>query len=231
MIASMSYIEERARQVITEAWGRLPYTKLEAAIRHIVLKDLGEVNGQYDARNGIITLNRRLFQESGPENYRMIDYQGNDPPKHKPFVSRALHTTIHELAHALGEGTYLDRNPAWLALSQWEETPEDRLGSGRYFENRPGWGQGPSPWRYSLDAWFPREYSKKSPYEDFADCLTYRALQWYFLFLHPSTEASAFRKLAYMSRYVWESHIRPTDLWREQQSAVLYAVRERFKQK
>ena len=225
-IMAQDPITSRARAVLITAWKALPPAKINALIEQIVLQDLGQVNGVYNRSERILTLNTRLFEVAGRGNIRYIDSFGNEPAKVSQFVSRALHTTIHEIAHAIGEGTDLDRNADWLSLSGWELSARDEIGYDRYIENRPGWPGGPSPWRHMRDIWFPRYYSSKSPFEDFADCVTWRALHWSLRF-HGS--ASGMRKLTYMASQVWDDYLRPTGIWQANQRRVVEAVRARFR--
>jgi hypothetical protein len=105
----MLTLTTRARAVLTAAWRCLPRSRLRAVVRQVRLDDLGAVNGLYDPDAATITLNRRLFEAPHPGAVILIDWRGQCPPQDTPAVSRALHTTIHELAHALGQGTGLDR--------------------------------------------------------------------------------------------------------------------------
>lgn len=174
----MITLQQRAGAVIQAAWNMLPASRARAAIREIKLDDLDTTNGVYEPGTGNLTLNVRLFFGSNQSHFPLIDHMGESPPMSDPFVSRALHTSIHEMAHAIGRGTGLDRSDEWMALCGWVEDYKEVPGFGRYVERRPGWEQGPAEWRYLLGSWFPRDYSTKSPFEDFADCVTLRALRW-----------------------------------------------------
>jgi len=182
----------RAKMIVAQAWSLLPRACLAGAVTKIRLQDLGAVHGQYDPDTGVLTLNPMLYDG------RQIDDAGGADPLRGPRVSRALHTTLHEFSHALGDATGLDRRPAWLVLSGWVKDEQDASGYGRYWERRPGWDYGPSPWRYRHGSWFCREYSSKTPYEDFADVVTYRALGWTHVF-----GQSGRPKLWYVNRHVW----------------------------
>lgn len=182
-----------AKPVIAEAWHLLPATKTEAVISKIRIADLGLVHGTYHPDTGILDLNPSIFDPA-----ERIDDQGREHPRRHPYTTRAIHTTLHEFAHAIGEATGLDRTPEWFALSGWVRDKEDRSGYSRYFERRPGWQFGASPWRFRHGTFFCREYSSKSPLEDFADCVTHRALGW----IHPFG-ARGHDKLDYVDRHVW----------------------------
>lgn len=196
----MLTLEQRAELVIAEAWRRLPPMKRQMAIEDIYLLDMGEKHGSYSPDDHILTLNTRLFSGDNPAQIEMIDVQGNDPPRCEPCVSRALATTLHEMAHAIGAVTGLDDTGEWMRLSGWVLSDDDPVGTARYWEYRAGWfPHGPSPWRHRTGVWFTRSYAKKSPQEDFADAVAYIALGWDAFFAKASGEA----KLAYLRRKVW----------------------------
>jgi hypothetical protein len=164
-----------ALAVVADARRLIPWRAAAAAVAGVCLPDLGAVHGRYDRATGWIALNRRLF---GGDLAHVIDIDGEAPARRRPAVARALHTYLHEWFHALGAATGLDESFTWLLLSGWERARDNPPGTGRYVERRPGWPPGPSPWRYRRGTCFPRAYSAKSPYEDFADCGTYLALGW-----------------------------------------------------
>ena len=213
----MFRIDKRVEAVCLEAWRLLPPIKVAAVISRIEVADLGGKHGSYSPDDGVLTLSSRLFWGDNVHQMMHIDYEGNCPAISEPYCSRALHTVIHEYIHAIGEATGTDTTPRWLALSGWEQTWKDGQGTGRYYERRPGWGeQGGSPWRYRKGSWFCREYSSKSPREDYADCGTHIALGWHLLVHEKNGKA----KMRYMLREVWgvepESHIEAvTAAWRE----------------
>jgi hypothetical protein len=182
-----------AQAIVAEAWRLLPARKTAAVIAQVCLADLGAVHGIYHPDSGLLELNERMF---GGDRTHFIDDTGLERPLYGPAVSRALHTTLHEFAHAIG-----DRSRLWRSLSGWEEDPHDTPGTGRYVEARPGWTPGPSPWRYRAGTYFCRVYSAKSPLEDFADVVTHRALGWTHGFTHRGNGQA---KLAYINRYVWD---------------------------
>ena len=186
-------IIDMARPVIAEAWHLLPAAKTEAVISKIRLVDLGLIHGKYHPDTGILDLNPSIFDPA-----ERIDDKGMEHPRRQPFTTRAIHTVLHELSHAIGEGTGLDRTSEWFALSGWERSVEDRSGYTRYMEIRPGWDDGPSAWRHRHEAFFPREYSRKSPFEQFSDVCTYRALGWIHVF-----QSSGRALLDYVDRHVW----------------------------
>lgn len=182
-----------ARPVIAEAWRMLPAVKTEAVISKIRLVDLGLVHGTYHPNTGVLDLNPSIFDPG-----ERIDDQGGEHPRRHPYTTRAIHTVLHELSHAIGEGTGLDRTPEWYALSRWVRDKEDRSGYSRYFERRPGWSYGPSEWRHRQGTSFPRQYSSKSPQELFGDVCTYRALGW----IHPFAGTGR-PLLDYVDFHVW----------------------------
>lgn len=212
----MISIPYRAQMVFDEAWKLLPPIKNELLGElswH--LEDLGAVHGRYSPEEQTIAINERLFYGDNPMQIMCIDVHGQCPPRSYPHCSRALHTTIHELFHALGNYTGADDTPQWHALSGWVQSEKDAtLGTGRYHENRPGWEQGPSEWRYRTgNTWFVREYSTKSPYEDFADAATHIALGWADFF-----GENGFKKLVYLRE----------KLWKETGEQFILAARERW---
>ena len=196
----MITLEDRAELVMAEAWALLPAVKHEAWITGVALEDLGSVHGSYSPEEGLITLSTRLFTGVDAWELLTIDQHGMSPAQDPVYCSRALHTATHETLHAIGYATGLDGSSAWIALSGWEETWEDRQSTGRYFERRPGWGdQGGSPWAYRKGTWFCREYSSKSPKEDFADCGTHIALGWH----GGVTDTNGRAKIRHLVRHVW----------------------------
>ena len=196
----MLSLEDRVYAVLQEAWALLPPCKHEAWVSEIVVADLGAKHGGFEAESGRLSLSTRLFWGSDAYELMYIDQDGNMPPVHENYASRAIHTTTHEWFHAIGAATGIDRSPAWLALSGWERDPEDRHTTGRYYENRPGWApHGPSDWRYHQGAWLARPYSSKSPFEDFADCGTHLALGWHRGVTHPNGRA----KFRFLQRELW----------------------------
>lgn len=201
----MLTLDQRALAVLVAAWRLLPPMKNQALIAAVFLEDMGAKHGSYGIDDERMGLSTRLFQGENAAQLLMIDVHGNSPPQVAPFCSRALHTAIHELAHAIGAGTGLDATQEWLGLSSWVKDDDDPQGTGRYWENRPGWGpHGPSPWRYRLNTWFPRFYSTKSPHECFADCVAHIALGWSDFFEAPQPQrANAIAKLRYLRREVW----------------------------
>lgn len=196
----MTTYEARAEAVLLEAWRRLPPLKRDAYITRIDLDDLGAKHGSYAPDTGVLTLSTRLFMGANAAQVMMIDVNGETPPLCEPCCSRALHTSIHECLHAIGTATGLDSSEPWLRLSGFELTAMESQGTQRYWESRPGWEPGPSPWRYREDAYMPRAYSGKSPQECFADCGTHVALGWTAGF---DASANGRAKLAYMRREVW----------------------------
>jgi hypothetical protein len=125
-----------------------------------------------------------------------IDCDGESPPLREPYALRALHTALHECAHAIGATFGFDTAPEWLSLSGFVEAPDDPDATRRYWERRPGWEADASSWRYAVGAWFPREYSSKSPQEDFADCVAHMCLGWDNIIEHENGRA----KLRYVRR-------------------------------
>ena len=196
----MLSLSDRALAVCITAWGLLPSLKRDAWLRAVGLERLGAKHGSYDPDTGVIVLNRDLFQGETPAQIRLIDWDGNDPPLRVPCIARATHTALHEVAHALGAGTGLDARNDWLQLSSWVQADDDPAGTARYWEMRPGWEPGPSPWRHRLGCWFTRAYARRSPQEDFADCVTHVALGWMEPF---GASANGLAKLRYLRRYVW----------------------------
>lgn len=174
----MLSLDDRAALVLAEAWRLLPPLKHHAPLVAIELADLGAGNGSYTPATGVIRLHPRLFMGATPAMLPCIDYLGNDPPYVYPLCSRGLHTAIHELGHAVGAGTDLDRHPDWFRLGGWVEMPDDPPGTGRYWERRPGWPAGPSSWRYARGTWFGRDYASQSPFEYFADVVAVLCLDW-----------------------------------------------------
>ena len=212
----MLTLEQRALAVLCDAWRALPPRKYDAYVTSITLEDLGSLHGSYDQDTGALLLSTRLFAGDTAAQILLIDVQGDSPPRRTPWVSRAYHTVVHELFHAIGEGTGLDATDEWLNLSGWVEDDDDPQGTGRYYENRPGWPQGPSSWRYRTGGtWFCRSYSTKSPAEDFSDTATHIVLGWQDVMASPNGLA----KLRYLRREVWGERGRLTvaaarDRWR-----------------
>lgn len=194
---------EIATTLLLYGWDLLPPAKWQALVTDVVFRDLGAHHGAYRPQDGVITLNVRLFT---PPVHALPTYDalGQSPAATTPWVFRGLATWVHEVAHAIGHATGLDRSAAWLSLSGWASDavhPHGALdASRRYVERRPGWAYEISPWSHARTAWFPRDYSRKSPQEDFADCLTYHALGWDDCFARPAggDPAVGARKLAYL---------------------------------
>jgi hypothetical protein len=218
----MVSLHDRALAVFMYAWRLLPPIKHEAYLTSIGLAQLGTKHGFYDPETGALVVNTRLFAGATPQAIPLFDIQGNSPPQVFPCISRALHTVCHELFHAVGAGTGLDCTPEWLACSGWTQAWDDPADTGRYFEARPGWEMGFSPWRYrTRDTFFVRTYSSKAPFEDFADCCTHITLGWTDVFSAPHpARANALAKLAYLRRHVWG----------ETGTRALVAARERWQQ-
>ena len=210
-------MDDRAELVLDAAWALLPPLKREILLEGIVIDDLGAVHGTYASETKVLTLSERLFWGENDAQILCIDIHGECPPQSYPLCSRALHTTIHELFHALGDVTGLDGTREWLRLSGWAQRDDDPVGTWRYYETRPGWHQERSEWRYRTEStWFAREYSTKSPYEDFADMATHVALGW-----QDFIDTSGQQKLAYLRKFVWE----------ERGASRILAVRERWKRR
>ena len=195
----MSSLEDRALAVLCAGWRLLPSIKHEAPIAGIRLADLGAQHGNFNIDSNIITLGIRLFRGDRPEQLPLYDIDGNEPPQKEPYVSRALATWCHEAAHAIGYATGLDSSKEWLTLNGFVEASDDPEGTGRYWERRNGWENGPSAWRYPLGQWWPRDYSTSSPQECFADCVAHVALGWFSDVVHPS----GIDKMNYILRHVW----------------------------
>lgn len=196
----MLSLEDRAYAVLKDVWTLLPPCKQELNIQGIVFSDLGSKHGTWVPDEEMLYLSTRLFWGEDAWELMYIDHEGNMPPIHEDYTSRAWHTVCHELMHAIGTATGVDRSPEWLALSGWEQEQEDRHTTGRYYERRPGWTpHGPSDWRYRRGTWFPREYSSKSPHECMADCGTHIALGWHRSVTHPNGRA----KVRYLQRELW----------------------------
>jgi hypothetical protein len=196
----MLTLEQRAELVIAEAWRRLPPIKRQASIAEIVLEDLGAKHGSFNPDTGVLTLSTRLFEGDNAAQLMMIDCDGNAPPLREECVSRCLHTATHELFHAIGTTTRLDSTDEWLRLSGWIRRSDNPLGTDRYWESRVGWEQGPSEWRHRVGCWWTRDYARRSPFEDFADCCTHIALGWSRFF---EVSANGRAKLSYLRREVW----------------------------
>lgn len=201
----MVLLDDRALAVFAHAWSLLPTIKSRAYLTAIGTDDLGARNGSYIPDDGCLAVNSRLFGVDVTQSIPLFDIQSNDPPRVFPCVSRALATTLHEMAHAIGAGTGLDSAPAWLALSGFVQAWDTPNGTSRYEERRPGWDMGASEWRFNTGAFFLRPYSSKSPHEDFSDCCTHIALGWTASFTNAAaaTRTNALAKLAYLRREVW----------------------------
>ncbi len=201
-------IEDRAALVLAEAWRLLPEIKHEAWISSITLLDLGSKHGGYSPDDGILTLSTRLFWGSNPWEIMYLDIDGNTPPFREPYTSRALHTACHEFGHAICAALGLDTSKDWLALSGWVNAADDPQDTARYHELRPGWGGYISDWRHDLGKWWARDYSRRSPFEDAADCIAHIALGWNDFVSHPIGQA----KMRYIARHVWRQA--PQDMLR-----------------
>jgi hypothetical protein len=202
----MLTLHDRALAVLVQAWRLLPAIKHQADLAAVEVCDMGAKHGSYAMDDGTLGLSTRLFMGDNPAQLMMLDVNGDAPPNTVPFCSRALHTALHELAHAIGAGTGLDDTDAWRGLSGWVQADDDPEGTRRYWESRPGWTpSGPSDWRYRVGTWFVRDYSTKSPYEDFADCVAHMALGWHDFLAAPGPwQANGRAKLRYLTRQVWE---------------------------
>ena len=217
----MLALEDRVLAVLTDVWRQLPPIKHQSRIQAVGLEDLGAKHGGWDPETQVLTLSTRLFWGDTPAQLPMLDVNGDSPPLTVPCVSRAWHTTAHELFHAIGTATGLDSTAEWFRLSGWLETPEDLQSTGRYYERRPGWEPGFSSWRYRRGAWFVRPYSTKTPHEDFADTATHVLLGW--TDMHGTPNGLA--KLRYLRKHVWQetgtaSLIAAASMWRGRFQAV-----------
>jgi hypothetical protein len=195
---------DKARAVVIAAWAYMPNVVSEC-IKSIALADTGAANGGYILSERRIELNWKLFESLGREgDIPLIDDMGNFNPRSSYVVSRALHTTIHEMSHGVGVYTGLHSDPAWISLSRWMRWPYAQMPAShnRYIETRDGWEKGPSEWIFRADTWFPREYSSKSPFEDFADCMALKALGWE----HRFDTGSGKRKLHFLEMRVFGAH-------------------------
>lgn len=199
LLQDSSLITERALAVLTEAWRLLPPLKHDLDITSIGLEDLDMKHGSWSPDDHTLMLSTRLFV--GENEYQLLhmDIDGNTPPLTTPYTTRALHTVIHELGHALGTLTGADDVDAWRRISGWVERPDDPQGTQRYHEGRPGWGGYISDWRHTSGCWWCRDYSRRSPYEDFADCVAHAALGWFDFIQHPMGR----EKLAYLRQTIW----------------------------
>ena len=178
-------MQERALVVLTEAWRLLPDLKHDLQLTGIELDDLDTKHGSWSPESHVLRFSTRLFTGEDDAQLMMMDVNGWTPPMQTPYTSRALHTAIHEFGHALGTLTGADASKEWLAISGWVESDTDPQGTQRYHENRPGWGGYISEWRHTSGAWWCRDYSRRSPYEDFADCVAHTALGWFDFCTHP----------------------------------------------
>lgn len=202
--------EDLAGMMLDEGWRLLPACKWRAPITDVVFTDLGERHGAYDPARQVITLNLRLFLPP-VQALPTYDVEGNAPAATTPWVYRGLATWLHEVAHALGHGTGWDADPAWLALSGWTYQPlevleVDPAPACRYREQRVGWEYDVSPWRHARPCWFARDYSRKSPQEDFADCVTHVVLGWTAYFGDPrgGDPALGRQKLRYVQERLYD---------------------------
>lgn len=214
----MLSLDDRLEAIFSHVWALLPPIKHKAILEGVGLDDLGSRHGSYGVDTAMISLNYRLLNGEHLSEIPLFDIEGNSPAKRFPCISRISHTLIHELWHAIGAGTGLDRTPEWLAISGWVHAPDNPVGSGRYWERRPGWESGPSDWRYAVtgQTFFCREYSSKTPFEDFADSATHITLGW-----DDFLARSGQQKLAYLRRHLWGEH----------GLAAVQAARQRWQQK
>ncbi len=140
-------------------------------ILNIRLQDLGAIHGQYTPEIKELVLNPNIFD------YKTQYGSGDNK------VSSYIHTIIHEIGHAI-DGFRLSLSKEWLDISDWKQHPIDNKvpdGYKRYIETRPGRtcdeeGNKKSDWIYKEETEFVKEYSKKSPFEDFADCFSFVVL-------------------------------------------------------
>lgn len=194
---------QKAKAVVIAAWAKMPRLVADC-IHHISIRDLGATNGGFVLGEKRIELNFRLFEEVEGGDIQLIDDYGNFIPQSGHIVSRALHTTLHEMSHAIGVYTGLHSDPEWISLSGWMVWPHQQTppSHSRYVENRDGWEKGPSEWIHYSDAWFARPYASKSPYEDFADSMALRALNWQHRFDTPNGK----KKLQFLESRIWGKH-------------------------
>lgn len=223
----MLSIEERLALVVEDVWQVLPPLKRLVVDWPIILDPtLGATHGECAPEEGIIRIHPKLLTGDALQMLPLIDVNGADPPLVAPWVSRAWHTICHEVFHAIGFATGLDQEPAYLALYGWVKAGDDPPHTGRYWERRPGWEQGPSAWRYRKDGqtFFVRDYSSKSPYEAMADSCAHIALGW-----TNSFGRHGQRELAWLRRHVWEERgpravHAATERWRQQMCRVIEAA-------
>jgi len=140
----------------------------------IVMADLGARHGEYDRKKDVVRLNPRIFADR----------------------NHLRKTLLHELGHAYAAHHDLDDDPAFLQLSGWVKTREQKEGQARYVENRPGWPAGPSEWVYNELAWFTRPYATSAPAEDMADCFS-----WVWLKRLPAFQYGGKQKLRYVEQH------------------------------
>jgi hypothetical protein len=142
----------------------------DCGIHELFLKDLGPSKSFYPNHGffmpgtGTITLNINIFTDPDqPEDFF-------DP--HGFFVSRAVQTLFHEMAHAYDEKNgNLSYKPEWMQLSGWSKEPQPGL--KRLLIKEPGTPPVLGEMYFDPHAGFPRFYAKRNNWDDFADCFSF----------------------------------------------------------
>jgi len=142
----------------------------DCGVHNFFLKNMGPSksfypnHGYFLSGTGTITFNVNIFTDPDqPEDF--IDPHGF-------FVSRAVQTVFHEMAHAFDENKGdLSGKPEWMKLSGWSKEPKPGL--KRLIIKDPGTPPVVGEMYFDPKAGFPRFYAKRNNYDDFADCFSF----------------------------------------------------------
>jgi len=154
--------------VLNKIFNLFDLAYINSIFSKITFLNLGAIHGEYDPYSKALIINPKIFK------YKK--HYGTKDNKYPSYI----HTIIHEIGHAI-DNYKLSLSPDWLAISDWKkhsienQVPNEYL---RYTEKRIGRTTDnlkldTSDWIYKKNSSFAREYSKKSPMEDFADSFSF----------------------------------------------------------
>ena len=140
-------------------------------VSKVIFKDLGPSkphypnHGYYSPLDDSIVLNSQMFYNPDqPEDFFS---------KNRFYLDRIEQTVLHEWAHAFDENhSKLSLQEPWMKLSGWSE--EQKPGLTRLIIDDPGTPKVIGEYWYDPKIGkFPRFYSSRNPYDDFADNYAY----------------------------------------------------------
>ncbi len=160
-------------EILDKVFGLFKTEFIDSIFTLITFSDIGACHGEYEPSTKKLTINPSIF-----------DYKSEYGSKDNKYPSY-IHTLLHEIGHAI-DNFRISLDPSWLSISDWKQLPiQDEIPKGyeRYIEKRNGRSTGDknedhSDWIYKKDTEFVREYSKKTPFEDFADSFSFAILKF-----------------------------------------------------